>query len=116
MSDDQVTRLRDARKWFNDGQCCGQVDSAGICAAPACIFGEALKEFSRATDRIEVQAAEIAALQKRVAELEDFCEDYLVRFELLHITNTQDAPEDATGFLAKKACAILGVALEGGKE
>ena len=63
MSDDQVTRLRDARKWFNDGQCCGQVDSAGICAAPACIFGEALKEFSQAADRIEAQAAEITRLR-----------------------------------------------------
>lgn len=63
MSDDQVTLLRDARKWFNDGQCCGQVDSAGICAAPACIFGEALKEFSQAADRIEKQAAEIARLR-----------------------------------------------------
>ena len=66
MSDDQVTRLRDARKWFNDGQCCGQVDSAGICAAPACIFGEALKEFSQAADRIEKQAAEIERLRAKV--------------------------------------------------
>ena len=63
----------------------------------------------QAADRIE-------ALQKRVAELEDFCEDYLVMFELFHITNTKEAPEDATGFLAEKARAILGAALEGEKD
>jgi len=65
---DYVKRLRDARNWFNnDGQCCGQVDSVGTCAAPACIFGEALKEFFLAADCIEAQAARIAELEVALA-------------------------------------------------
>lgn len=50
---DIVQRLRDARNWLNDGECCGDKDSDGICAAPACIFGEALKELYEAADEIE---------------------------------------------------------------
>lgn len=58
---DMVERLRDARSWLNNGDCCGDKDSAGICAAPACIFGEALKELYEAADRIE--ALEAALLE-----------------------------------------------------
>ena len=32
---------------FLGDQCCGQVDSAGTCCAPACIRGEALKLIDR---------------------------------------------------------------------
>jgi hypothetical protein len=53
MSDDRVKRLRNSREWLNDGECCGDKDSEGICAAPACIFGEAVKELQLAADRIE---------------------------------------------------------------
>lgn len=48
--------LRDGKNWLNGGQCCGQKDSAGICAAPACVFGEALKWFFAAADEIDRQA------------------------------------------------------------
>lgn len=64
---DYVKRLRDARNWFDDGRCCGQLDSSGTCAAPACIFGEALKEFFLAADRIEAQAARIAELEEELS-------------------------------------------------
>jgi hypothetical protein len=47
--------LRTAKQWLNGGECCGQVDSAGICAAPACIFGDACKWMYRAADEIERQ-------------------------------------------------------------
>jgi hypothetical protein len=50
---DIVRWLRNSKHWLNDGECCGQKDSAGICAAPACIFGEAVKEFHNAADFIE---------------------------------------------------------------
>ncbi len=50
---DIVERLRDARNWLNNGYCCGQKDSDDTCAAPACLFGESLKEFYAAADEIE---------------------------------------------------------------
>lgn len=50
---DIVIWLRNSKHWLNDGECCGQKDNAGICAASACIFGEAVKEFHRAADSIE---------------------------------------------------------------
>lgn len=50
---DRVKRLRNSREWLNEGECCGDTDSVGICAAPACIFGEAVKELQLAADRIE---------------------------------------------------------------
>jgi hypothetical protein len=53
MSDDRVKRLRNSREWLNNGECCGDTDSVGTCAAPACIFGEAVKELQLAADRIE---------------------------------------------------------------
>ena len=53
MSDDLVKRLRNSRSWLNGGECCGDKCSDGICAAPACIFGEAVKELYEAADRIE---------------------------------------------------------------
>lgn len=59
---DMVERLRDARSWLNNGDCCGDKDSAGICAAPACIFGEALKELYEAADRIEALEAALKAV------------------------------------------------------
>jgi hypothetical protein len=45
--------LRSGKQWLNGGECCGQKDSAGTCAAPACIMGEALKWFHRAADELE---------------------------------------------------------------
>lgn len=69
---DLVKRLRDARNWFNnDGQCCGQVDSVGTCAAPACIFDEALKEFYRAADLIEKLSEDLLHSQTRETEYEE---------------------------------------------
>ena len=53
MTDDLVKRYRNSREWLNDGECCGDKDSDGVCAAPACIFGEAVKELQIAADRIE---------------------------------------------------------------
>ena len=50
---DYVKRLRNSREWLNNGECCGDKDSEGICAAPACIFGEAVKELQLAASRIE---------------------------------------------------------------
>jgi hypothetical protein len=50
---DILNRLRDARQWLNNGDCCGQKDSDDTCAAPACIFGESLKELYSAADEIE---------------------------------------------------------------
>ena len=53
MTDDLVKHYRNSREWLNDGECCGDKDSDGICAAPACIFGEAVKELQNSADRIE---------------------------------------------------------------
>jgi len=53
VTDDIVERLRDGKNWLNGGACCGDVDDAECCAAPACIFGEALKQFYEAADEIE---------------------------------------------------------------
>ena len=53
MTDDLVKRYRNSREWLNDGECCGDKDSDGVCAAPACIFGEAVKELQNAADHIE---------------------------------------------------------------
>jgi hypothetical protein len=50
---DILERLRSSREWLNGGECCGDKDSEGICAAPACIFGEALKELYAAAEEIE---------------------------------------------------------------
>jgi hypothetical protein len=57
---DLVKRLRNSREWLNDGECCGDTDSVGTCAAPACIFGEAVKELQLAADRIEKLEAALA--------------------------------------------------------
>jgi hypothetical protein len=53
MTSNDVARWRNSREWLNDGECCGDKDSEGICAAPACIFGEAVKELQLAASRIE---------------------------------------------------------------
>ena len=50
---DIVRWLRNSKHWLNGGECCGQKDSSGTCAAPACIFGEAVQEFHNAADIIE---------------------------------------------------------------
>lgn len=47
-------KLKSARDWLGDGKCCGQIDSAGVCCAPACIFGEALKWMFIAGDEIDL--------------------------------------------------------------
>jgi hypothetical protein len=62
MTDDLVKRYRNSREWLNDGECCGDKDSDGVCAAPACIFGEAVKELQNAADRIEKLEAALRAL------------------------------------------------------
>ena len=46
---------------------------------------------------------EITRLRARVAELEDFCEDYLVRFELFHVTNTNEVFDGAQKYLVTAA-------------
>lgn len=48
-----VDKLRTVKDWLNDGKCCGQLDRDGVCAAPACIFGEACKWLHEAADAIE---------------------------------------------------------------
>ena len=53
-----VKSLRSAKDWLNDGECCGQKDSDGVCAAPACTFGTALRWFHKAADEIEALIAE----------------------------------------------------------
>jgi hypothetical protein len=59
MTDDLVKRYRNSREWLNDGECCGDKDSDGVCAAPACIFGEAVKELQNAADRIEMMSVQL---------------------------------------------------------
>lgn len=112
MSEEYVTRLRDARKWFNnDGQCCGQVDCVGICAAPACIFGEALKEFGRAADCIEAQAAEITRLRADLAALqrdasqETSADELVVRLQ--HLGDWQAA--DQIEALQKRVALLVSI-------
>jgi len=61
---DRVKRLRNSREWLNNGECCGDTDSVGTCAAPACIFGEAIKELQLAADRIEKLEAALREIAK----------------------------------------------------
>ena len=69
MTDDLVKRYRNSREWLNDGECCGDKDSDGVCAAPACIFGEAVKELQNAADRIE-------KLEASGVEWQTICDSY----------------------------------------
>jgi hypothetical protein len=62
MTSNDVARWRNSREWLNGGECCGDKDSDGICAAPACIFGEAVKELQLAADRIEKLEAALREL------------------------------------------------------
>jgi len=73
MTDDLVKRYRNSREWLNDGECCGDKDSDGICAAPACIFGEAVKELQNAADCIEKMQSEA---EINNAEWERICNAY----------------------------------------
>lgn len=63
----RLDRMRAAKDWL---PCCGETDDAGICMAPACSWGEAVKSLSRAADDIEALRAERDALKARVEELE----------------------------------------------
>ena len=65
MTDRDVARWRNSREWLNGGECCGDKDSDGICAAPACIFGEAVKELQLAADRIETLETALRAIIDR---------------------------------------------------
>jgi hypothetical protein len=85
MTDRDVTRWRNSREWLNGGECCGDTDSVGTCAAPACIFGEAVKELQLAADRIE--------------HLENRCANLLVGNGALNIRS--DKLEEALHEVAK---------------
>lgn len=74
MTSNDVTRWRNSREWLNGGECCGDKDSDGICAAPACIFGEAVKELQLAADRIE----KLEAALTRIADLTEHWEHDVV--------------------------------------
>ncbi len=76
MSEDIVARFKNARNWINGGRCCGQVDSAGICAAPACIFGDAARELDKAAVEItRLRAALAIARREGMEEAADLCDD-----------------------------------------
>jgi hypothetical protein len=78
MDNDLVKRYRNSREWLNDGECCGDKDSDGVCAAPACIFGEAVKEFQNAADRIEMMSVQLLIrsdlIEKLRSEIEELKE------------------------------------------
>lgn len=65
-----VDVLRAGKNWLNGSSCCGQKDSVGTCAAPACIFGEALKYFHLAADEIDRQTSMRQAAEARIERLE----------------------------------------------
>ena len=48
-----VSWLRQGSMWLNGGECCGEKCSDGVCAAPACLWGEELKLLHRVADLIE---------------------------------------------------------------
>lgn len=52
-----VEKLR-AVKWRLGGQCCGETDSEGACAAPACTFGDFCRDAWAAADLIARLTAE----------------------------------------------------------
>ena len=65
-----VDVLRAGATWLNGSRCCGQKDSGGTCAAPACIFGEAIKYFHLAADEIDRQMSMRQAAEARIERLE----------------------------------------------
>jgi 3-dehydroquinate dehydratase len=73
MTDDLVKRYRNSREWLNDGECCG--DSDGVCAAPACIFGEAVKELNNAADRIEMMSVQLLIRSDLIEKLKSEIEE-----------------------------------------
>ena len=87
--------LRDGKNWLNGGECCGQKDSSGTCAAPACVFGDALKWFFEAADEIDRQAAMRHSDQRAVAGIvNESCELRVklesIRLELDAMTRQRD--------------------------
>ena len=72
MTDDLVKHYRNSREWLNDGECCGDKDSDGVCAAPACIFGEAVKELQNAADRIEKLEAALREITESARLVGDY--------------------------------------------
>ena len=56
-----------AKNWLNNSECCGQVDGDGVCAAPACIFGDACKAIDELMDALE-------PLAKSAAKVDDWNE------------------------------------------
>ena len=100
-----VTRLRDARNWFNEGKCCGQVDSVGTCAAPACIFGEALTEFFKAADLIQRYSEALSHWQsmhpeEEIKKLESALQKIAYRTKRAH-------PQSETGEIHQIAITAL---------
>lgn len=67
--------LRDSKNWLNGGNCCGQHDHEGRCAAPACIFGDSLKWFFAAADEIDRQSKIRGEAEKMLREAEDRIEE-----------------------------------------
>lgn len=58
---DIIHELRSAKEWVNNGNCCGERDSSGHCAAPACTWGSVLRTMHAAADEIErLRALEVA--------------------------------------------------------
>jgi len=111
--DELVQRLREGKNWLNEGRCCGDVDSNGVCAAPACIFGDALKEFSEAADALEHMAAshdalvaEIDALRK---ERDEALRELDAIYDALGTADAEGAPDAATAIatLFKECTAAI---------
>ncbi len=48
-----VEELSLIRVWIQQGECCGELDSNGVCMAPACTFGDMLKTLEAVANRIE---------------------------------------------------------------
>ena len=65
-----VEKLSKANDWLNDGECCGQRDKDGVCAAPACLRGTAVRWLQKAADEIsdlQREKTEIACAERNRA-------------------------------------------------
>lgn len=52
---EKLESLKKSREWFHDSlpNCCGELDSDGVCFAPACSRGEALGSIDDMIDLLE---------------------------------------------------------------
>lgn len=76
---DIVESLRSGRQWLNGGECCGQLDDSGTCAAPACIFGDALKYMFEAADEIErLRACVVAARREGIEAAAEIAKQFAI--------------------------------------